>query len=172
MPKTKLLAVLATIVMLGSTMAAINLIVYADSGTRDFKARLEGFNEVPAISTMATGTFKAKLNKDGTMLEYELSYSGLSGTASAAHIHFGASRTNGGVSAFLCGGGKPACPASGTVTGTIDATNVIGPVGQGIAAGELNELITAMQSGVTYANVHTPLHPGGEIRGQINENND
>jgi len=170
---TKLLAVLAAIVMLGSTMVAINFMVWAESETRDFKARLAGFSEVPAVSTMATGTFKAKLNQDGTMLEYELSYSGLSTTALAAHIHLGASRTNGGVIAFLCGGGgKPACPASGTVTGTINATNVIGPTSQGIAAGEFNELVRAMQSGVAYANVHTTNHPGGEIRGQINENND
>ena len=173
---TKLLAVLTAIVMLGSTMAAINFMVWADSDTRDFKARLAGFNEVPAISTTGTGTFQAKLNKDGTILEYELSYSGLSGgTVSAAHIHLGASRTNGGVIAFLCGGGgKPACPATGgTVTGMISITDVVGPAGQGIAAGEFDEFVRAVQSGVAYANVHTtPMWPGGEIRGQINENND
>ena len=39
--------------------------------------------------------------------------------------------------------------------------------GQGIAAGEINELIAAMKAGFTYANVHTATHGGGEIRGQI-----
>jgi hypothetical protein len=75
---------------------------------------------------------------------------------------------NGGVATFLCGGGgKPACPPSGTVTGTISASDVIGPASQGIAAGELDALVRAMRHGVTYANVHTDKFPDGEIRGQI-----
>jgi len=53
------------------------------------------------------------------------------------------------------------------VTGVIDAADVIGPAGQGIAPGEFNELVRAIRSGNTYANVHTNMYPGGEIRGQI-----
>jgi CHRD domain-containing protein len=69
---------------------------------------------------------------------------------------------------FLCGGGsKPACPASGTVTGTIVPADVIGPSGQGIAAGEFAELVRAIRNGATYANLHTEMFPGGEIRGNI-----
>lgn len=133
------------------------------------KARLEGFNEVPAISTTGEGKFKAEISSDETTIEYELSYSGLEGGAAfAAHIHLGQSGVIGGVMAFLCGGGgKPACPASGTVTGTIVDADIIGPAGQGIAAGELDEVIEAIRAGKAYANVHTPLFPGGEIRGQI-----
>jgi hypothetical protein len=44
---------------------------------------------------------------------------------------------------------------------------VIGPAGQGIAAGEFAELLAAMRAGVTYVNVHSTLYPGGEIRAQI-----
>jgi hypothetical protein len=44
---------------------------------------------------------------------------------------------------------------------------VIGPAGQGIAAGEFEEILRAMRSGVTYVNDHTDKHPGGEIRGLI-----
>jgi len=36
-------------------------------------------------------------------------------------------------------------------------------------AGEFDEFIAAMRAGVTYANVHTSQFPGGEIRGQIEE---
>ncbi len=54
-----------------------------------------------------------------------------------------------------------------TVTGTIDADDVIGPAAQGIAPGELGELVRAMKSGVTYANVHSTKFPGGEIRSQL-----
>lgn len=53
------------------------------------------------------------------------------------------------------------------MTGTIVPANVIGPAGQGIAAGEFGELVEAIRQGATYANVHTVAFPGGEIRGQI-----
>ena len=146
-----------------------------------FKATLTGYEEVPAISSPGTGQFQAKLTGNGAAIEYTLTYSGLQ-NAFAAHIHLGQTGVNGGVSAFLCGGGdKPACPASaGTVTGTIDPADVIGPTGQGLAPGEFDELVAALDAGVTYANVHTddkvaPTNtgpgdfPGGEIRGQIDD---
>ena len=70
---------------------------------------------------------------------------------------------------FLCGGGgKPACPnTEATITGTVTAANVIGPAGQGISAGQFDEAIRAMRSGLAYANVHTVSFPSGEIRGQL-----
>jgi hypothetical protein len=49
---------------------------------------------------------------------------------------------------------------------------VIGPDAQGIAPGEFAELVRAMRAGVTYANVHTTTHGGGEIRGQITDERD
>ncbi|MBA3245914.1 MAG: CHRD domain-containing protein, partial [Actinobacteria bacterium] len=48
--------------------------------------------------------------------------------------------------------------------------NVIGPSSQGIAAGEFAELLAAIRAGKTYANVHTSLFPGGEIRAQLGKN--
>jgi len=45
-------------------------------------------------------------------------------------------------------------------------------VAQGIAAGEIAEIIRAMRAGVTYANVHTNKHPTGEIRGQLRTDDD
>jgi hypothetical protein len=75
---------------------------------------------------------------------------------------------NGGVSAFLFrGGSKPPCPLSGTVTGVIVAADVVGPAAQGIAPGELAELMDPILSGVSYVNVHTNKHSSGEIRGQV-----
>ena len=138
------------------------------AGKQQFIADLVGIEEVPANSTPASGTFQARLSRDGAGLEYELSYSDLSSPVSAAHIHVGQAAANGGVAAFLCGGGgKPACPASGTVTGVILAADVTGPGAQGLAAGELGELLELMSSKVTYVNVHTATFPGGEIRGQV-----
>jgi len=58
-------------------------------------------------------------------------------------------------------------PTSGSFTGTITAADVIGPVGQGIAAGEFAELLTALRAGKTYVNVHTTRFGAGEIRGPV-----
>ena len=38
---------------------------------------------------------------------------------------------------------------------------------QGIAAGEFFSLVRALRAGFAYANVHTDVFPGGEIRGQL-----
>jgi hypothetical protein len=131
-------------------------------------AKLDGYQEVPAaISTPARGKLKVKVRGDA--VEYKLRYAGFAGTVNAAHIHFGRPAVNGGVIAFLCGGGdKPACPAgSGEVTGTIDPADVLGPAAQGIDPGEFDEFVSALRAGATYANVHTPQYEDGEIRGHI-----
>ena len=149
----------------------------ASGGKKNLKAdELTGYQENPDVSTGATGSFEATIDDDAQTITYELTYSGIEGgTVSASHIHFGKRAVNGGVAAFLCSGGdKPACPATaGTVTGVIDAADVIGPAGQGIGAGEFDELVGAMRAGHTYVNVHstggTPAWPGGEIRAQIND---
>jgi hypothetical protein len=44
---------------------------------------------------------------------------------------------------------------------------VIGPAGQGVAAGEFAEVLQAIRAGAAYANVHTTNFPAGEIRGQV-----
>jgi hypothetical protein len=147
--------------------------LHASAGAGDvFRASLDGYQEAPlTLSVEGTGTFRAELAADGGSLSYRLRYEGLTGPALFAHIHLGMPAIAGGVIAFLCGGGgQDACPgAGGTVTGTIEAANVVGPVGQGIAAGEFAELVAAMRFGATYVNVHTDAFPNGELRGQIGQ---
>ena len=149
-------------------LTGLSLSLNSADRSRGFWANLDGYQEVPAVSSPASGEFEARLAQNGT-IEYELTYSGFGPTVSASHIHLGRPGTTGGVSAFLCGGGdKPACPANaGTVTGTIDPADVVGPEAQGIAPGEFEDLLAAMRAGATYANVHSPTFPGGEIRGAI-----
>ncbi len=135
---------------------------------------LVGYSEVPSVSSMGRGDFSATIDDQNRVISYRLT---LGGTFNSpllfAHIHFAQRDVNGGVAAFLCGGGsKPApCPPNGTVTGTITPGDIIGPAGQGIAPGEWDELVAAIRAGVTYANVHSNTQPGGEIRGQINDKN-
>jgi hypothetical protein len=147
--------------------------VAADS-FRNLRARLVGFQEVPAVSTTARGEFDARINDDDTEVRWELTYAALEGDVLQAHIHFGQRDVNGGISVFLCTNlgngpaGTQACPPPpATISGTFTSTNVVGPTGQGIAPGELAELIRAIRAGKTYANVHSTKFPGGEARGQI-----
>jgi hypothetical protein len=165
-----------------SLLAAVGLTVVAAAALADrghgnghgnrFSAKLTGFEETPSESTPGHGSFRASLTNGGTVIHYRLKYDDFEAAEGAtlfAHIHFGQVGVAGGVSAFLCGGGdKPPCtPLEGDISGDIDAADVIGPSGQGIAAGEMNELIRAMRKGYTYANVHTTLNGPGLVRGQI-----
>ena len=163
--------------MLLLVLAVGSYAVAGSSGSNNFIGDpMIGYNENPDVSTVAHGQFVATLSPDRRMLSYRLSYNGLEGAVQQAHIHFGKAAVNGGISIFLCANGDfragqratlPTCPQSGTVTDTVDMTAVVGPAGQGIAAGELGEVIAAMEAGRTYANVHSVKFPGGEIRAQL-----
>jgi len=139
------------------------------------RERLTGYQEDPlALSTTGTGQFRASIS--GSEVSYRLSYSALESNVTQAHIHFGGAAQSGGISVFLCSNlgngpvGTQACPpAPATVTGVIRAADVIGPAGQGIAAGEFAEFLAAIRAGKTYVNVHTTVYPGGEIRGQLGD---
>jgi hypothetical protein len=164
------IAVLALLVV-----ASVGSLQASAGGGRVFMAMLDGYQEAPAtLSVPGTGTFRADLAVTGESLSYRLSYSDLTGPALFAHIHLGQPAIAGGVIAFLCDStenalpGVPDCPgAGGTVTGTIEPDDVVGPAGQGIASGEFDELVAALRVGAAYANVHTVLFQPGEIRGQI-----
>jgi CHRD domain len=164
------IAVLALLVV-----ASVGSVQASAGSSRVFMSALDGYQEAPlTLSVPGTGTFRADLAATGESLSYRLSYSDLTGPALFAHIHLGQPAIAGGVIAFLCDStenalpGVPDCPgAGGTVTGTIEPDDVIGPAGQGIASGEFDELVAALRAGATYANVHTVLFQPGEIRGQI-----
>lgn len=174
-----------------------------DDTSHQVRAELSGYNEVhfaggpPAalrggISTAARGSFKATIDETNQAIHYELSYQGLEGAVTQAHIHFGQSSTVGGIVVWLCetagtpapsptsmpvshpvdlGGLTPECPQEAPpdnpVTGTIGPDQVLAQTAQGIALFEFAELVRAIRAGATYANVHSALHPPGEIRGQI-----
>jgi hypothetical protein len=162
--KTKSVGFWAIAALSASVLAA----PVAHSQTERFSASLSGDNEVPPINTAGTGDFEITIQQ-GT-ITFSLSFSDLSSALTVSHLHFAPSKVAGGVMIWLCGGGgQPACPAdtSGTITGTITAANVTGPVAQGIAAGDLDSALEAVRSGLAYANMHTTNFGSGEIRGQV-----
>ncbi|HKU16934.1 MAG TPA: CHRD domain-containing protein [Steroidobacteraceae bacterium] len=167
------------------TLLALGVTAGGDNRHRPLRvsAELVPTNEVPSISSGARGRFKATIDRENQTISYELSYEGMEDTVLQSHIHLGQRHTNGGISVFLCGNPPtvppatfpqpPACPLSqATITGVLTAANIVGPAAQGIAASqggvnEFDELVDAILSGATYANVHSAKFPGGEIRGQV-----
>jgi CHRD domain len=155
------------------------LLVTATAAKADqIRALLTGYEETPAaVSTTGRGVFVATIDPDGDAIHYRETFSGLQAPVTQSHIHVGQLSIGGSVVIFLCQtasnpdptGLAPQCPQEGTVTGTITAANVIAgsQATQQLQAGDLAAVITAIRAGATYANVHTQLSPGGEIRGQI-----
>jgi CHRD domain len=163
---------IALIAVMGSVLA-IATVANADQ----IGALLTGYEESPSVSTTATGAFTATIDHDGDEIFYTETYSGLQGTVTQSHIHVGQLGVNGSIVIFLCQtatnpdptGRAPQCPQQGTVSGTITAGNVIAgsTASQQLVAGDIAAVVAAIRTGAAYANVHSTLSPGGEIRGQI-----
>jgi len=166
--------------ILGASLLAGGAAVAAKgpTGLQNFHASLKGYEEVPVVSTPATGFLTIRINQNAGTIDYELNYENLSGSVTQSHIHAGQMGVAGGVSLWLCQTAAspapaavaaitPVCPTSGVVTGTLTAANVVGPAPQLIVAGDFDEIVAAIRAGVAYGNVHSSAVPGGEIRGQL-----
>ncbi len=142
------------------------------------RALLTGYEETPAaVSTAARGVFIATIDPNGDAINYRLTFNALQAAVTQSHIHVGQLSITGSIVIFLCQtatnpdptGLAPGCPQQGTVTGRVTAANVIAgsiPTQQ-LSAGDFAAVVTAIRAGAAYANVHSVLSPGGEIRGQI-----
>ena len=118
----------------------------ASSNTANLAATLSSAAEVPANASTGTGTLSGTLDKSTNLLKWQISYSGLSGPATAAHFHGPAlPGSNAGVALPFP---SPASPIEGQAT---------------LTAAQAADLL----AGKWYANVHTAANPGGEIRGQV-----
>jgi hypothetical protein len=183
---------MAAVIMFGETAAAQTSTDNLQTSQQAIIARLSGFNEVHldaggrgtppsspelrgAVSTPASGKFRAIIDENARTIDYELSYEDLRAPVTQAHIHFGQRHTIGGIVVWLCQTSTnrspvavtPECPQEGTVTGTITPDQVLAQNAQGFAAGDFDELIRAIRNRAAYANVHSSLFPPGEIRGHI-----
>ena len=107
---------------------------------------MSGSEEVPVVNTAGRGMVEGTYNKETRKLAYTVTYTGLSGAATAAHFHGPASSgQNAGVVLPFA---NPADPIKGEAT---------------LTEAQAADLL----AGRWYANVHTRAHPGGEIRGQV-----
>jgi hypothetical protein len=127
-------------------------------------ATLTAAVEVPvceAAGASATGSATVTISaNDGTITVNSLTFSGLSGAATLAHIHFGAIGDMGPI--VIDFGANPTSPFTDSFT----AADYPSPVPTGAPA-NFAAFVNAMQAGTTYINVHTAACPSGEIRGQL-----
>jgi hypothetical protein len=110
----------------------------------EVKVSLSGANEVPAVTTSASGGGTIVVGDDGAV-SGSVTTTGVAGTA--AHIHVGAAGKNG--------------PVIVPLTKEGDTYKV--PAGAKLTA----EHLASFKAGDLYVNVHSAAHPGGEIRGQL-----
>jgi hypothetical protein len=153
--------------ILALALAASGCMESVPAGKADFTAQLTGSEQVPAITTAASGSATFWVNPDGTAIRYQLTVAGLT-NVTMAHLHLGASGQNGPPVAWL----YPATPTPKTIDGvsngvlsegSITAANLAGP----LAGKTVGDLLAAIRANNIYVNVHTTDHSDGEIRGQV-----
>lgn len=162
MPKSKTLNLIAITAALLSLMFVATLnsnFTYAQN--EKFKAKLKGENEVPPVTSAATGKAKFKVKDD--IITSNINFTGIT-DVTAAHIHSGIKGQNGEPVVDLLKTGSPnKTEGRIIIKGEISSSDLQGPM----AGKTLQDLQTAMGSEKTYVNIHTSEHPDGEIRGQI-----
>jgi hypothetical protein len=161
--KTVLIATVALVLLLSAVAAPSN-------ATRVFSSHLSGDEEVPSVITLAQGQVVLMVSKDATMIHYILIAANIE-NAFMAHIHIAPAGVNGAIVVWLYGS-PPAGPDEDLIPGrfsgvlakgTFTAADLVGP----LAGQPLSALISEIEAGNAYVNVHTIQFPGGEIRGQI-----
>ena len=125
--------------------AAVTLAMAGAAYAADMKVTLAGDQEVPPVTTQATGTGTVTIGDDGAV-KGVVTTSGIAGTA--AHIHQAAAGKNGPVIVPMV--------KSGDNGWTF-------PPGAKLTPDQMN----ALKAGDLYVNVHSAANPGGEIRGQL-----
>ena len=140
-----------------------------DNGGLEFRARLRGSQEVPAVTTSTRGEAQIQFNDAKTAAEFDLEVEdGIRVTQ--AHIHCAPAGVNGPIVVFLAGFHDKGWDVDGDWIG--DATFTDANITNPACGSTLAQLAEAMAQGRTYANVHTVANQGGEVRGQLEEEND
>ena len=158
---------LSTFMGLALILTLILTVTPAAAGPRNFRAHLNGAQEVPPANTRAQGQAIFQLSKDGESLRYKLIVANIE-NVTMAHIHLAPADANGPVVAWLYPEGPPPQLIEGRFNGVlaegvITADDLVGP----LAGADLGDLVDEIIAGNTYVNVHTSQFPAGEVRGQI-----
>ena len=139
-----------------------------------FAANLTGAAEIPPVVSPGTGFATVVLDPTANTLHVDVTFSGLTSGTTASHIHCCVASTPAGN--FIVATTTPTFPGfplgvtSGTYDNTLDLTlassyNPVFVTDEGGVPQAEAALITAIESGANYLNIHTTNNPGGEIRG-------
>lgn len=134
----------------------------------NFGTPMSGAEENPPVANDFIGQAIFKLSDDGRTMSYKVITSPMV-AVTQSHIHIGNVGVNGPIVVFLFGFVSGGVNTDGILSqGTFTASNLIPRPAIGFG-GTMAELLAALRGGHAYVNVHTVAHPGGEIRGQIEE---
>lgn len=156
-------------------MALASSLITAQAGIFQYDVVLTGPKESPANASPGTGSATIFLDTTLNTLSLNVSFSGLTGTTTASHIH-GATAVAGAGTAGVATTtptfvGFPLGVTSGSFASVLDLTQSSSynpayvTANGGTTATAEAALIAAIQSGRTYLNIHTSTFGGGEIRG-------
>ena len=163
-----------TTLLLATTAVCLANAAFAQS-LLTFDADLSGPAESPPNASPGTGFAQAVYNSAAQTLQIEIQFSGLLGTTTASHIHAATASPGTGTAGVATTtpyfAGFPLGVTSGSYSNTLDLTasssynaSYITANG-GTTAGAEAALISAMENGEAYLNIHSTVVPGGEIRG-------
>ena len=146
--------------------AALALLVAsasAEAQTMRFTALLSGANEVPGIASGSGGTATVTLNTATRAVTYKIDVYNMPSGTTQAHFHVGGPGVAGPVVVnFVV---QPNISNDFSISGTATSADLVPRQAQGI--GSWDDFIEALVLGQVYANVHSTVNPGGEVRGQV-----
>ena len=150
--------IFVTIIGLNGFLNWKSFSIFALSQNSKFISNLLGSNEIPPITSKAAGM--AEFTTMNSSISYNVIIESIHGVTSG-HIHFGKPWENGKVVATLFNFNSPRNKVS--EHGQINATGLSGP----LKGRPISDLISAIENGNAYVNIHTQKNVNGEIRGQI-----
>ena len=151
----------------GSPLTAAPDSAHFANGPHNLRTHLSGDEEVPARDTDAQGQAIFQVNPEGTAISYKLNVANIE-NVTQAHIHLAPAGTTGGIVVWLYPSAPPSQLIEGRTQGTLGEGEITAASLVGSLAGKpLSDLLTAIEDGRAYVNVHTLQFPPGEIRGQI-----
>jgi hypothetical protein len=158
-----------------SVAASIICASAATAQTTVYTATLTGPNESPANASTGTGTATVTIDTTANTMLVSVNFSGLTGTTTASHIHAPTASPLTGTASVATQTpyftGFPIGVTSGSYSHLFDLLTASTynssyvTANGGTAIGAEAALVTALNSGRAYLNIHTTAFPGGEIRG-------
>lgn len=155
-------------------LLAVDTAAIASDDELEFRARLRGDNEVPPVVTETRGRVKLRFDDALSAVRFRVKVrDGIRVTQ--AHLHCAPDGSNGPVVVFLAGFHDRGWDVDGRWIRRVKLTDdniLVGATPSDTCPDTIvtiADLFDSILAGNIYANVHTVANPGGEVRGQVEE---